>query len=275
MAERKPLVLIGGQVQELPAGDTTPDGQVTTILDADYNSVSLLLHGDALVDYSPTPTAVSAFGNAAVSGAQSKYGGSSFAFDGTGDYLTVPSSTAFDFAGGDFTLEAWLYPNVLAANREIIGKRANGSSYGPVVAYLTAANAPAFLCSNNGAGWPVNFGGSALANSTWSHVAWVRYGNLFSIYVNGVLSGSATVAVTLQTTAQAVSIGASGDGTLPFSGYLDDVRITKGVARYTAGFTPPVAALPDAYSVTTGGPVDVTHASRGRQYANSRAFALP
>ena len=83
-----------------------------------FSNVSLLLHGDGtngsttIIDSSPLPKTVTAFGNAQISTAQSKFGGSSIAFDGTGDSLTIPAIT---FAG-DFTLEAWLYKTARSAS---------------------------------------------------------------------------------------------------------------------------------------------------------------
>jgi len=81
--------------------------------DEHYNSVSLLLNANGadnstvFTDTSPTPKTVTAVGNAKISTSQSKFGGSSMYFDGTGDYLTSPSSTDFDL-GGTYTVEFWV-----------------------------------------------------------------------------------------------------------------------------------------------------------------------
>jgi len=80
-----------------------------------YNNVSLLLHGDGangsttIVDSSTSPKTVTAVGNAQISTAQSKFGGASLAFDGAGDYLTIPDDSSFDFGFNDFTIEGWIY----------------------------------------------------------------------------------------------------------------------------------------------------------------------
>ena len=83
-------------------------------LDASYSSVSLLLHGNGIngsttiTDNSPSPKTVTAVGNAQISTAQSKFGGGSIAFDGTGDYLTTPNNSDYQFGTSDFTVECWI-----------------------------------------------------------------------------------------------------------------------------------------------------------------------
>ena len=83
--------------------------------DPNIASVSLLLSGNgingstSIIDSSPSPKTVTAFGNAQISTAQSKFGGASIAFDGVSDYLTVASSAGLTFGTGDFTIELWLY----------------------------------------------------------------------------------------------------------------------------------------------------------------------
>jgi hypothetical protein len=82
-------------------------------LDPNFANVSLLLYGNgingstSIIDSSPSPKTVTAFGNAQISTAQSKFGGSSIAFDGTGDYLTVPDNDNFALGNGNFTIECW------------------------------------------------------------------------------------------------------------------------------------------------------------------------
>ena len=100
-------------------------------------NVSLLLHGNGtngsttITDSSPTPKTVTAVGNAQISTAQSKFGGASIAFDGTGDYATVPSASAFDFGTADFTVEAWVYRNnsdniaLFSIKRNVVAGRAD------------------------------------------------------------------------------------------------------------------------------------------------------
>jgi hypothetical protein len=78
----------------------------------------------------------------------------------------------------------------------------------------------------------------------WQHFAYVRAAGVLYVYIGGSLGGSAALTTDL-TSPGTVRIGVRQDDTLPYNGYIDDFRITKGVARYTAAFTPPTTPFPD------------------------------
>jgi hypothetical protein len=82
-------------------------------------------------------------------------------------------------------------------------------------------------------------GSTTIQNNVWYHVAWVRNSSNFRVYLNGVSEASVTSSTDYTSTQ--FSIGQRIGGTTSFTGYIDDLRITKGVARYTANFTPPAA----------------------------------
>jgi len=179
-------------------------------------------------------------GNAQISTSVSKFGGGSIAFDGTGDYLIRPYSDLLNINSGDFTIEAWVYPT---ANK----------TFSTVAAmWVTAQQSWIFNINNGVAGFAwqansvsVNFleSGSVSLN-TWSHVAVTRQSNTFRLFVNGTQTASATSSNNSQTTAFSVGSydsGANGN----FAGYIDDLRITKGLARYTGStYTVPTAPFP-------------------------------
>jgi hypothetical protein len=87
-----------------------------------------------------------------------------------------------------------------------------------------------------------------MSATSWTHLAFVRYGSDFSVYINGVKNTlSSSLSGSVYNGTEALIIGAGGTtGAYVFAlnGYIQDVRITKGVARYTTGFTPPTAAFP-------------------------------
>jgi hypothetical protein len=225
------------------------------------SQVSLLLHGDGtngsttIVDSSPTPKTVTAIGNAQISTAQSKFGGASIAFDGTGDYLTVPDNADFEFGSGEFTIEMWIYPTAgSGTNRCFIAKsnRNSGGGQGSYVIQISTANKLQMLFDKDATGdtWDIDVQGTAnISLNTWHHIAVVRSGNVFTAYLNGTSEVTATSSITLVDNAQLLVIGALGYVGPPFvniyTGYIDDLRITKGVARYTSNFTPPTAPFPD------------------------------
>jgi hypothetical protein len=222
--------------------------------DPNFSNVSLLLHmngantSPAFTDNSPLPKAVTALGNAQISTTQSKFGGASGLFDGTGDYCQTPNNAAFQFGSGDFTIEYWVYPTSLTGIKQHINPD-NGSNTS--YAILTSGSALLYyLSSVGGSSWNVASGvsiGTATLN-TWQHIALVRNGNVFTPYLNGIAGTTTTSSATLFNFTSKLTIGSDGPVTplTPFQGYMDEVRITKGVARYTANFTPSTAAFPDA-----------------------------
>lgn len=184
-------------------------------------------------------------GNAQISTAQSKFGGSSMYFDGTGDYLIVPDRAALQMGSGDFTLEFWIYFASISGYQTPFDKG------------YTNAGGLLFQTGLGTGRLVVYAGGSAVitesgtgSTGTWIHYALVRNGTTLTLYRDGTSSGSATNSTNFNNANQ-VGIGATGTapgggsiGDFPINGYIDDLRITKGVARYTANFTPPAAAFP-------------------------------
>jgi hypothetical protein len=222
------------------------------------NNVSLLLHCDG-ENGSTTFTdvighAVTAHGNASITTAQKKFGTGSAAFDGTADWLSVPTAAEFEFGSGDFTLECWCRITSFAAYNEILAKRAASSAYGP---FLLATNVTdgklIFQASVGGAAWDVNITASAgPALNTWAFIAVTRLGNVYTVSLNSTAVGTATVSGSLMTNAADVVIGAAAsDGAYSVNGQLDEIRITKGVAR---AITTPTEAFPDTNAPPTTGP---------------------
>jgi hypothetical protein len=218
--------------------------------DSSYANVSLLLNfngtngSTTFTDSSASPKTVSRFGDTVISTAQSKYGGASAYFDGAGDYLQVANNSAFDFGSGDFTIEAWVYPTTTTGIGSILGY-ANGSAQNTNYAYQLL---------RNGAQWQFNiFNGSTsygtaagtVTANVWTHVALVRSGANLTAYINGQQITQANVS-TLAANSPSGAVLQIGQiqGFYPWTGYIDDVRITKGVARYTDNFTPPDTQMP-------------------------------
>ena len=186
---------------------------------------------------------ITAYGDAQISTAQSKFGGASMYFDGTGDYITVPSDTSFDFGTGDFTIEFWMNPsNITGTWQAIISRKYQGSGGWRI--YKTAGSNNLSFYHPSGYYSTTNTG---LTNGTWHHIAVVRSGSTLTTYVDGTSRGTDTISAAVSPTSADVEIGQGVyTSAYPYEGYLDDIRITKGVARYTANFTPPTSAFPDS-----------------------------
>lgn len=215
---------------------------VVTAGDPYWNNVVLAMHMDDAGLTDVKGHAVTLNGNASRSAAQSKFGGYSAYLDGTGDYITVPSGSDFAFGTGDFTVEFWFMQTV-AGNPFLIDCRPTSSTNGAYV--TTYINEGTVVFFTNAA---ARITSSAITTGAWYHVAVCRSGTSTRLFLNGTQTGS-TYTDPTNYIASPVNIGASGNGLFPLTGYFDDIRITKGVARYTANFTPPAAAFPHGFSI--------------------------
>jgi hypothetical protein len=178
-------------------------------------------------------------GDAKLSTAQSKFGGSSMYFDGTGDYLSIPSSANFALGTGDFTIECWIYLLALSNDSCIIdGRDGTGSAVKPLL-FVQQTLGYTYFVSGSGriqAGTPVL--------NSWKHIAVVRSGGTTKMYVDGTQTGSSYTDSNNYLTC-GFRIGYFNDGvtTTGFNGYIDSLRVTRGYARYTANFTPPAGSF--------------------------------
>jgi hypothetical protein len=182
-------------------------------------------------------------GNAQISTSVFKFGTGSMAFDGSGDWLTAPNSKGLYIGSGNFTIEGWLYLNALGSTKGIVSQfNSNGTGPGWTL-YTKTTNVLEFY---GGSGTVTVTGTTAISATTWTHFAVVRNGSTITIYINGTAGGTATNSSFSDDTAALVYIGGRADSAaLSLNGYIDDLRITKGYARYTANFTPPAAAFPN------------------------------
>jgi len=215
-----------------------------------FSNVQLLLHMDGtdgsttIIDHSQNAFSPTVFGNAQIDTAQSKFGGASLLLDGTGDYLSYADNAAFALGSGDFTIEFWARPNGLGAgdfNMLTHGDnggwmvRRNGST---VTFYASTGNAGTTMFDK------VGFG--TLSNLTWHHIAVTRQGTTFRGFLDGVMTSFGTSSLAIWDPTVALQVGAlAGSTGGRFNGWIDDVRLTVGAARYTAAFTPPAETFLD------------------------------
>jgi len=185
-------------------------------------------------------------GNAQISTTQSKFGGSSMYFDGTGDYLQNRLTDLTNFGTGDFTMECWIYPTASGSLRAIVDTRGTdiNAAYGW---FLSASDKLDFLYKGSSP-FRLTSSGSVSTN-TWTHVAVCRASGTLRLFINGNIDGSATVTDSLNGAAGTRIGGGYADGSgnpgFYLTGYIDDLRITKGIARYTSNFTPQTSQWQD------------------------------
>lgn len=210
------------------------------VFDPSFSYVSLLLHmngtdgSTTFTDSSSNAITVTGYGNAQISTAQSKFGGASAYFDGSGDYLLSASSLApLQMGTGDFTVEAFIRPtSSVAGYRGLIGLE-------------TGDNQTLYILSGQLVWYSSGTAAGTIAVDTWYHVATSRQGTNLRTFIDGVLVHTSFNNNNL--TFGRARVGSNGTSTGEFfQGWMDELRITKGIARYTANFTPPTAAFPDA-----------------------------
>jgi hypothetical protein len=198
-------------------------------------------------------TVAETVGDAKISTAVRKYGTSSLYFDGTGDYLTFPPNPQYAFGTGDFTIECWVNSaDVSASQRGFLQTSATAggfqTTYTSGITFLFGAGASGGSAVSLSGAVVANIAGTYVGSSTavitantWTHLALVRSNGTATMYVNGVSVGSATA--TGNCTGTNLVVGGYYSTGYVYGGYLDDLRITRGYARYTANFTPPASQL--------------------------------
>jgi hypothetical protein len=187
-------------------------------------------------------------GNAQISTSVKKYGTGSMYFDGTGDWLMTPNRTNLNVGSGDFTVEAWVYTGS-SSQQVIIGANRNSDGVGAFMLNLNYTGKVRFFCSYSGGTMlDYNVGSGTISDSAWHHIAATRSGSSLRIFIDGTQTGTTNTTLGTASIDNAIAdyrVGSTTDGALNFNGYIDDLRITKGYARYTANFTAPTAAFAD------------------------------
>ena len=221
---------------------TVPTAPLTAIT----NTSLLLSNTNAGILDNAMMTDYETVGNAQISTSVYKYGTGSMSFDGTDDRLTSAASPNFAFGTGDFTVEAWIYPNVLTGERGIIqtSDTAGGLKTSYTTGIIINLDVSPYRLNCNVGGTNINSGSTYISATTWTHVAITRASGSVRMYINGTLVGGPTT-VTASLGGQNMVIGGYYSTAYLWNGYIDDLRITKGYARYTANFTAPTSQFPD------------------------------
>jgi hypothetical protein len=200
------------------------------------NNNSLLLHmngtngSTTFTDSTINNFTVSPFGTAQITTTIKKFGTGSVYFDGS-SYLELPLNSAFNFSTGDFTIEFWAYPT-RTGSHTCITRWGGGTNI-----YFLAIDTTSGVVVYIAGGGPYITGGTIQTNQ-WYHIALTRQGSNLKAFLNGSQVGSTynIGAASLVGNSSNLRIGRDFIDNTPFQGYMDEVRITKGVARYTSDF---------------------------------------
>lgn len=171
-------------------------------------------------------------GNAQISTAQSRFGGASGYFDGTGDWIDVAPSTDYQFGTGPFTIEGFFYSLPRSQNRAIFSIMSNWTLY------LTAGDVLTLFDGSTNI-----LGAGFRNNNNWHYFALLFDGTNIKISADGGSFSSSPFSMNLSSTN--FRIGAAANGTSNFYGYIDEFRITKGIARYPTAPAVPSSPFPN------------------------------
>jgi hypothetical protein len=168
-------------------------------------------------------------------------------FDGSGDYLIMPDVSTGQFGTGDFTVEYWDYHGSQSSNFGTqVGTLSSGTPAGTWRFGTFTNNGGVYLAYHNGSTYvDIQFGTTLYNDSTWRHFALTRQNGTVRAFVNGIQVGTNQTVTQNFNSTNRVILGAELFTPTYFNGFIDDLRITKGVARYTANFTPPDAPFLD------------------------------
>ena len=221
------------------AAFTPPTAPVTAIA----NTSLLLNFTNAGIVDATGKNILETVNQAKLSTAVKKFGSASIVLDGVDDYVVMPYSPLFNLGTGAFTIEGWVYFNVLSGNRLIFDTYTSAALGGGYQLYWRSTGTSIALYGNGVVIAQSSFTGHVI--NTWYHIACTRdtSGNV-RIFVDGTKYADTpyTTALNIATTARpAVGIQVA-TGTNDLDGYIDDFRVTLGYARYTANFTAPTEA---------------------------------
>jgi hypothetical protein len=226
---------------------------VTVQLHCDGTNLSTTVPDTCLV-----PNTFTCNGNAKLSTTQAKFGSTSALFDGSGDFLRAPHATGLDIPTGDFCVECWVWLSALAGS--VILTKATGTGVYPYqLWYDNLSGKFGFRACDNTSVLVSILGTTTALTGRWYHIAGVRSGTTYTLYVSGVAEATTINATTpmRSNASDPLVIGAYTDGTFCVNGFIDEVRITKGAARYTTNFTPGTVANCDGLNAINivGSPV--------------------
>lgn len=241
----------------LPAAYNLPQSVAASIPAGDqfFASVVLLMHFDGAYDsttFTSTATPSRTFtpaGNAKQRHGSRLFGVGAGYFDGVDDELATDISTDFSFGSGDFCIEfAFCIQSFLNTTPHFISIT-DGSFNNEIRLYTTPGGTKLNAVIYHGAAYQVNIAGTTnLVVDKWYRGAFCRSGNVHRLFLDGALEGSATVSHTIPAASHRCRIAALSGAGNPYrhQGQIDEVRITKGVARYTAAYTPDSVPFPDS-----------------------------
>jgi len=217
-----------------------PDSYTKLLIQADG-------YGKSFVDSSQYNKTITAHGNTIQTSAQYKFGGKSAYFDGTGDYLSLNDSDDWNFGTENFTIDWWQKGGVLIGKAPVVNNR--------WVIYTGYSSGMGSVNFYDDSSLVLNISSPIVDIGEWHHFAVVRYGTTIRVYADGISGTPQTSINAMASPSAALKIMTHEMDAQYRSGYIDELRISKGIARWTSNFTPPAA--PYVVSTNTIGKVGI------------------
>lgn len=175
--------------------------------------------------------------------ASSKFGAAALNCGAAAGYVTTPDDADFTVGSGDFTVDFWfnVQGGVSTASRMLFGQVDSGN-FASNVSYngqLSSTDHLTFAANQGSTAITITAGGT-ITTSGWHHYAGVRTGGTLALFLDGVLQGTAAISGAINDSAYSLSIGRNGDAAgVMWNGFIDEFRLSVGIARWTSNFTPP------------------------------------
>ncbi len=212
-----------------------------------YTKLLLLGEGEHLqnliLDSSESPKTLTVYGDVVTDTTRKKHGVSSIYFDGAGDYIEMDDSEDYNFESGDFTIDFWVKRNeVSSSSQEYFfgqGDSLGRDTSNSVGICVTEDNTLRYFIRGVDSTY-LYYSNTVIDDTTlWHHIALIRNNETVMLFIDGVLEISFTITGSLNNSINKLSIGRYGEHNgLYFNGYIDNFRISKGIARWTSNFTP-------------------------------------
>lgn len=215
----------------LVLNDNAPNG-TTTFLDQSSSAKTITRHFGAIYDNSTAPTGMTTSGKFVASGP---------------DFISAADDISLRMGSSDFTIEYMLKADLDASENSYMVNKDTTAATQAVLFYRATDNTLACYVSSDNATWDIASNkllGTIVVADGWKHAAVCRVGSNWYAFLGGLQGSTWTSSATVSDNAASFNIGAAQDGQSPITAHIACVRVTKGVGRYTANFTPPTLPFP-------------------------------
>ena len=180
-------------------------------------------------------------GGATFDATNKKFGTHAISFTTGTSYLTTPISDDFSFNGDDFTIDFWFRTTSINVERFMYSDAAPGPSGSVEICTIAGGAVRVYITTLDGTVYSVTSSNQVVID-TFYHLALVKDNGTIKLFINGILVGFLLLQIPIRACRNTPTLARRGDGSGVWFGQIDEFRIIKGKAMYTANFTPPTSA---------------------------------